>query len=553
MKRMLSFSLSALLLSTTGLGQTSEAKEKKAPNNWHLLDRAATGYNGISLDSAYAFLRAKNLKSRKVVVAVIDSGVDTLHEDLKPVLWVNPREIPGNGKDDDRNGLVDDIHGWNFLGGRDGKNVKEDSYEGARVYHTLKKRWDGVSVKEDSLSPADLKSYKTFLRAKQKVVGEVNESEIGYLKMIHPKLVAGDSVLRKEIGKEEYNGTDLQSNNTTDPNGKMARGLILSICKANDSYDITNQQLLDEINGQLRKAESATQEPTPYRKNIVQDNESNVNDSTYGNNDLMASTPFHGTHCAGIIGAVRNNGIGIDGVADNVSLMILRAVPDGDEHDKDIARAIRYAVNQGARVVSMSFGKDFSPEKKWVDDAFRYAAKKGVLLVHAAGNDAKNIDTAFNFPNPVYEDGSGRANNVLTIGASGDSSQGSLTASFSNFGKTEVDLFAPGVNIYSTIPGGNTYGNASGTSMACPVVSGVAALLFEYFPTLSAVQVKSIIEKSTTPCTENVRIPGTKDTTALTELCRTGGFLNAYKAVQLAYATTSAKPKTAPAAKKTTK
>jgi len=416
--------VSGLLFGASTFAQSSEGTEKKAPNNWHQLDKTETGFNGISLNKAYDFLKSKNLKSKKVVVAVIDSGIDTLHEDLKTVLWTNPREIPGNGKDDDKNGYIDDVHGWNFIGGKDGKNVKEDSDEGARVYHKLKSKWEGKEVIVDSLSPSDKKSYAMYQKAKEKVVGEVNESEIGYLKMLYPKFLAGDSVLRKELGKDEYNGEDLKANNTIDANGKMAKGLILNISKANNSYEITNTQLLDEIGGQLRKAEAATVAPKAYRADVVKDDESNLNDRNYGNNDIMASTPFHGTHCSGIIGAARNNQKGIDGIADNVSIMMLRAVPDGDEHDKDIANAIRYAVDNGAKIISMSFGKSFSPEKRWVDEAFKYADKKGVLLVHAAGNDSKNIDTADNFPNPMFEDGSVKAGNVITVGASGDEKNG---------------------------------------------------------------------------------------------------------------------------------
>ena len=547
--------VSGLLIGASSFAQSSEGAEKKAPNNWHQLDKTETGFNGISLNKAYDFLKSKNLKSKKVVVAVIDSGIDTLHEDLKTVLWTNPKEIPGNGKDDDKNGYIDDVHGWNFIGGKDGKNVKEDSDEGARVYHKLKIKWEGKEVNIDSLSPSDKKSFAMYQKAKEKVVGEVNESEIGYLKMLYPKFLAGDSVLRKELGKEEYNGEDLKANNTIDANGKMAKGLILNISKANNSYEITNTQLLDEIGGQLRKAEAATVAPKAYRADIVKDDESNVNDRSYGNNDIMASTPFHGTHCSGIIGAARNNEKGIDGIADNVSIMMLRAVPDGDEHDKDIANAIRYAVDNGAKIISMSFGKSFSPEKRWVDEAFKYADKKGVLLVHAAGNDSKNIDTADNFPNPIFEDGSGKAANVITVGASGDEKNGGLTASFSNYGKQEVDVFAPGVSIYSTIPGGTTYGNASGTSMACPVVAGIAALALEYYPTLTAKQLKDIIEKSAVACKEEVKVPGTDDKTMLNELSRTGAFANAYEAIKMADAVNAAnKVKTTkPVVKKATK
>ena len=537
--------LAAMLAGSAAFAQESEkiTEEKKVPTNWHQLDRTETGYNGISLDKAYDLLKAKKLKSNRITVAVIDSGIDTLHEDLKPVLWTNPKEIPGNGKDDDKNGYIDDIHGWNFLGGKDGRNVKVDSYEGARVYHKLKAVWEGKEVNVDQLSAADKASYQTYLRAKDKVVGGVNQEEVGYLKMLYPKFKAGDSVLRAELSKEEYNGNDLKDHSTTNSDAKMARGLILSISKANNSYEISNTQLLDELSGQLRKADDAGKAPQEYRKDIVGDNEADINDRYYGNNDIMASTPFHGTHCAGIIAAARNNDKGIDGIADNVRIMMLRAVPEGDEHDKDIANAIRYAVDNGARIISMSFGKDFSPEKQWVDDAFRYAEKKGVLLVHAAGNDSKNVDTAYNFPNPVYADGKGRATNVITVGASGDEKNGGLTASFSNYGKKEVDVFAPGVSIYSTIPGTTTYGNASGTSMACPVVAGIAALILQHYPAFTPQQLKFVIEQSAIVSKEKVNIPGTSEKTDLSELSRTGAFVNAYEAVKLAGTIKTQKPK----------
>ncbi len=544
MKKTYTLVLSGIICCASSFAQTSEKSEKKAPNSWHQMDKTESGFNGISLNKAYDFIKTKNLKSKRITVAVIDSGIDTLHEDLKPVLWVNSKEIPGNGKDDDKNGYIDDVHGWNFIGGKDGRNVKEDSYEGARVYHKLKLVWEGKEVNADSLKPADKKSYSTYEKAKEKIVGEVNEAEIGFLKNMMPGLKKGDSVLVKELGKEEYNGNDLKDFVTTDPNAKKTKGFILSISKANNSYEISNKQLLDEMEGQLRKGESATTPPTEYRKDIVKDDESNINDRFYGNNDIMASTPFHGTHCSGIIGAARNNEKGVDGIADNVRIMMIRAVPDGDEHDKDIANAIRYAVDNGARIISMSFGKDFSPEKRWVDDAFRYAEKKGVLLVHAAGNDAKNIDSADNFPNPVFEDGKGRAGNVITVGASGDETNGGLTAAFSNYGKKEVDVFAPGVSIYSTIPGGTTYGNASGTSMACPVVAGIAALVLEYYPTLTAQQLKSIIEKSAVVAKTDVSIPGTSDKISLAELSRTGAVANAYEAIKMAAAMTITTPKT---------
>ena len=302
----------------------------------------------------------------------------------------------------------------------------------------------------------------------------------------------------------------------------------------NNSYDITNQQVIDDLNGQLRKAEAADTPPENFRNEIVKDDPNNINDRYYGNNDVMAGTPSHGTHVSGIIAAARNNGKGMDGIADNVKIMMIRAVPDGDEHDKDIANAIRYAVDNGARIVSMSFGKSFSPEKNWVDDAVKYAESKNVLLVHAAGNDAKNVDSLENYPNPVYRDNSGRAKNYITVGASGDATNGGFTASFSNYGKNEVDVFAPGVNIYSTLPGGDKYGNFSGTSMATPVVAGLGALILGYFPDLSAQQLKYVIENSVSPVTDPVKQPGTGDLVSLSDISRSGGEINAFNAVKLA-------------------
>lgn len=480
------------VISAMSLSAFAQASVKEKTNGWHLKDRAE-GYYGISLDKAYSLL--KNKKSQTVVVAVIDSGIDTTHEDLRPILWTNPKEIPGNGIDDDGNGYIDDVHGWNFLGGRDGRNVKEDSYEAARYYHQHKARFERVTDPA-TLSAADQKMYKDWLRAKNDITKGVDPTEVIFIKRLLPGLKRGDSVIRKDLKKEEYNGNDLKEYKASNADAVMAKNLILNICRGNNNnFEITNQQILEGIEGDLRKAESADNPPLNYRGDIVKDNEDDINDRFYGNNDIMANTPFHGTHVSGIIGAVRGNGKGIDGIADNVRIMTIRAVPDGDEHDKDVALAIRYAVDNGAKVINMSFGKYYSPQKHWVDDAVKYAESKGVLLVAAAGNEAFLVDTMPHYPAPILNEGR-KVNNWIMVGASGDPSNGGLIASFSNFGKKDVDVFSPGVNIYSTIPGGNTYGNASGTSMASPVTAGVAALLMSYYPNLTATQVKTIIEKA---------------------------------------------------------
>lgn len=509
---------------------------KVAPNNWHLLDRSETGYYGISLQKAYDLLKGR--KSQTVILGVIDSGVDTLQEDLKPVLWRNPGEIPHNGIDDDKNGYVDDYYGWNFLGGKDGRNVKEDSYEAARVYWKLKPKYGETIPDTANLKGEEKYEAVMFLKAKAAVMDGVNPMEVTMMKKILPILETGDSIIAKDLGKTEFDGKDLKDYQSVIPEAKSAAAIYKNIQRLNDNDDITNVQILNDLRGQIRKAESADTPPQDFRGEIVQDNYNDINDKYYGNPDVMTGTPTHGTHVSGIIGAARNNGLGMDGVADNVKIMMIRAVPDGDEHDKDIALAIRYAVDNGAKIISMSFGKSFSPEKKWVDDAVKYAAAHDVLLIHAAGNDAKDVDVYDNFPSPDFVDGSGDAKNYITVGASGDATNGGFTASFSNYGKS-VDVFAPGVNIYSTLPGGNVYGKLSGTSMAAPVVAGLAALLLEYFPDLSAVQLKYIIEKSATPITDKVILPGTQGENEptmvnLSEISKTGGEINAYNAVKMA-------------------
>ncbi|HSN10169.1 MAG TPA: S8 family serine peptidase [Hanamia sp.] len=510
---------------------SSVIKQKVAPNNWYQLDRSTTGYYGISLDKAYDFLKGK--QSHQVLVGVIDSGVDTLQPDLKSILWHNPGEIPGNGIDDDHNGYVDDVYGWNFIGGKDGRNVHQDSYEAARVYWKLKDKYDSTDIDTTKMDAAQKTEYETYLRAKDDVTQGVEPAQLMQMQRILPVLERGDSVIRKDLGKTEFTGNDVKGYTSDDPDAKIAAAIYLNMAKANKNYNISNTDILEYLRGQVRKGEAASTPPEDFRDEIVKDNPNDINDRYYGNNDVMAGTPSHGTHVTGIIAAERDNGIGMNGIANNVKVMMVRAVPDGDEHDKDIANAIRYAVDNGAEVISMSFGKPFSPQKNWVDDAVKYAQSKGVLLVHAAGNDAENIDSAQNFPNPVYRDGSGVDPDFITVGASGDSTNGGFTASFSNYGKKSVDLFAPGVNIYSTLPH-DKFGDFSGTSMATPVVAGVAALILEYYPDLSAQQVKYVIDNSVTPITQKVKLPGTDDSVSLADISITGGELNAYNALKLA-------------------
>jgi subtilisin family serine protease len=556
MKFNLKLWLFAVMMVMAHLLTYSQGKSVKAelPKGWHLLDKEKDGVYGISLDKAYEFIKSKNLKSKSVLVAVIDSGVDTLQEDLKPILWTNPKEIPGNGIDDDHNGYIDDIHGWNFLGGKDGRNVKDDSPEEARVYYEFKEQFEDKNFNPAELKGEELDNYTMWVKAKKKIMGDGTESGIDLimLKRVVTACVKSDSILQKAMGKTEYTGYDLDTFQTTNPESKTAKSVLLYLFRENNIMDMTNTVFLNDFKEQAdreeKKIEIKETAPKDYRKDIVKDDESNIDDRDYGNNDVMAGDPMHGTHVTGVIGAARDNGKGVNGIADNVKVMMLRTVPNGDEHDKDIALAIRYAVDNGARVVNMSFGKNLSPEKKWIDDAVKYAESKGVLLVHAAGNDAADIDTTGNFPNPVFKDSKIRAPNWITVGASSDPlaepETKSIVASFSNFGKNEVDVFAPGTKIYSTLPGGNKYGNLDGTSFSAPIVSGVAALILEYYPSLTPEQVKYCIEKSAEHPQVKGKKPGSdNELVNLSELSKTGGIINAYGAIKLASTLSETKKK----------
>lgn len=517
---------------------THSYAQNAVPRNWHLLSYSTDSVYGTQVNRAYTELLKKK-KSTPVVVAIIDSGFDTTHEDLKGVFWNNPGEIPGNGIDDDKNGYVDDVHGWNFLGGKDGRSVKEDTDEATREYWRYKKLY----INPDSALDKSSKEYAYWQKLQAKVQRPSGENKIAYHRMqrIEADMLKSESILSGVLHTTDFTISKLDSISSTDQDVLMAKNfmsrLLQSTGEKSVSYTDFKPEFEEYVADLKRKSELVDgQAPPDTRASIIGDNIEDISDKYYGNNDVMGQFGFHGTHVSGIIGAIRDNGVGIDGIAGNVQIMAVKAVPDGDERDKDIALAIRYAVDNGARIINMSFGKPFSPHKEWVDDAVKYAAEKGVLLVHAAGNDGENNDSTDNFPNPDYLD-NGHADNFITVGASSNGKIGAKIASFSNYGKQTVDVFAPGVQIYSTVPGGNKYGSASGTSMASPVVAGVAALVLSYYPSLSAKQLKYVLEKSASPLpdgTTMVNKPGSSDKIAMADLCVSGGIINAYDALKLA-------------------
>ncbi len=516
---------------------------------WHLLDKTSDGYYGISLDKAYNFL--KNKKSATVIVAVIDGGSDTTHEDLKTVIYNNSGEIPGNGIDDDKNGFVDDVHGWNFLGNRKGENVKKENYEAARLYHQMKNEFENKTFEYASLSGEQKAKYDLWIKINKKLtVSEEDKFSYKIIKSTAQALAKQDTLIQKSLGKQTYTIDELEKANFNDEAARRARfGFLRTVQMLQFEADKTNTEIFEDLNGFLGQQESlmnAKEQDLVNYRFIIGDNPDDIKDIDYGNPDVMGPEAKHGTHVAGIIAAARNNGKGMDGVANNVQILTLRAVPDGDEYDKDIALAIRYAADNGAKVVNMSFGKDFSPHKPWVDEAIKYAAQKDVLLVHAAGNDSKNIDDADNFPSAFMNDNS-VAPNMITVGASGDSSiKTGMIAPFTNYGKATVDVLAPGVKIYSTVPTGDRYSFQEGTSMAAPVVSGIAALIRGYYPQLSAAEVKQVLMQSVEKSLTNQLFdkPGEEgEKISMAELCVSGGIVNAYHALLLADKMSEAKSK----------
>ena len=533
--------LTFFLLSFTLLtGQTD------VPNDWYY-GNPGEGFNGISMNKAYSeFLKGKETKT--VIVAVIDSGIDIEHEDLKENIWVNPGEVPNNGKDDDNNGYVDDVYGWNFIGGPNGKNVGPDTYEATRVYGALKYKYENADPAK--LNKTQKKEYDTYIRAKENVEKEVAKakSNLSQLTLVEGKVMASLTDLEKAMSGKTFDIATLESLETSDNQSlTMAKNIAMQYLSASDVTSI--EGIKETIKGEIEQDKKASQTKLDFafnpefdpRKTIVMDNYNDPTEKYYGNNDVEGPDPLHGTHVGGIIGAVRNNEIGMDGVAPNVKLMSVRAVPDGDERDKDVANAIRYAVDNGASVINMSFGKGFGTHKTLVDEAVEYAAKKDVLLVHAAGNSSQNNDVTENFPNAIYEKKSGflckkqkKAKNWIEVGALNYKDGEDLAAPFSNYGAKQVDLFAPGMKIYSTMPN-NEYAGLQGTSMASPVVAGVAATLRSVYPALTAEQVKEAILKSVTPLTNDVKIPGSKtDKTSFSKLSVTGGTVNLEKALQYA-------------------
>jgi cell wall-associated protease len=512
------------------------------PFDWYFQDPASSQYNGVAVDRLYSYI-GNRAPEKTIVVAILDSGIDIDHEDLKPNIWKNAGEIAGNGIDDDRNGYIDDIHGWNFLGNPNGENIEGETLEITRLYAHYKAYFKDKDLRRLSRKDRDL--YKNFLEYERVVQRERSKSASTLA-----ELDANEQLIRDVLNEFDTHypnqNLSVQFLAEFDPGDndllKIARELFMNAQAFGLELSTTEALMRDvqdsyvEVAKESRNALAYRYNPDFKSREIIGDNYANVRERHYGNSDVRGGFAFHGTHVAGIVGAVWND-TGIRGVARDVRIMPVRVVPDGDEHDKDVANAIRYAVDNGAHVINMSFGKGQSWNKKTVDKAVRYARKRDVLLVHGAGNSGENNDLVSNFPNPVYESkgffGKHTADNWLEVGALNVEKGEQAIAPFSNYGKQQVDIFAPGMYIYSTAPG-DTYEFAQGTSMASPVVAGVAAVIRSYFPKLKAHEIKDVLMQSVTPIQGNVVRPGDGVMVPASELSRSGGMVNVYEAFRLA-------------------
>lgn len=518
----------------------SELTEKQL-KTWKSLDPIQDTIPGMSVEKAYSEI-IKDQEGKTVIVAVLDSGVDIEHEDLDSKIWVNEDEIPNNGIDDDKNGYIDDIHGWNFLGDMVGANL-----ELTRILKKLKPKYDGKSA--DEISPENKDEFALYQRANKEYTEKHTEAQQNkaYYENILSGIKAAQQALEAKLGKG-FTAEELSNMEANTAELQQQKGMVMQMmARAGDDFSF--EDLYEQLQGGIEYFTHQLQYHYNLEFNgreVVGDDPDVWDDMQYGNNDVDGPTEDeedvkHGTHVAGIIAAERNNGIGVNGVAENVKIMVLRAVPDGDEFDKDIARGIRYAVDNGATIINGSFGKYYSQHSDWVNDAIKYAADHDVLIVRAAGNDALNLETNRVYPNDQWpEQPEEIANNFLVVGALNYLFGENLLAGFSNYGLTNVDVFAPGVKIYSSTPL-NTYEYLQGTSMASPAVAGVAAVIRSYYPKLSAEQVKSIIEQSGIPITAEVLVPTPRDQrtenkniNTLDKISVSGKIVNLYNALILA-------------------
>jgi len=528
------YKTTSLFFGLLTLAFSSFSQGSKPPVNWQNLDFKTDGVPGMSTEKAYKELLA-NRTGKPVVVAVIDGGVDVQHEDLKDKIWTNSKEVAGDSLDNDGNGYVDDMYGWNFIGNANGENVQYDNLEMVRQIRDMQPKY--VSVLPST--PLSENERRDFLAYQKMNTDYMNKLHVAQLteRAINVFKTNLDSIIHA-IGKDSLTIRDFKAYKPKNKmEGKTLSFLMKSLKEDPDfpKYYRELEEGVEHYEAELNYHLNMEYDSRP----IVGDDYENSLEHHYGNADVEGPDALHGTHVAGIIAANRQNNLGVKGVADQVKIMVIRVVPDGDERDKDVANGIFYAVNNGAKVINMSFGKAYVKDKQIVDSAVRYAMKHDVLLVHAAGNEGEDNDSTPNYPNRNYVDSLGINSGVaaawIEVGASSWKYDASLVTDFSNYGKKSVDVFAPGLDIHSTVPD-SKYREEQGTSMAAPMVSGLAALIWSYYPQFKSTEIKKIIMNSVFKPTQKVKIKrgNTNQKVLMDDISVSGGIVNAYEAIKLA-------------------
>jgi len=524
-------SSSALYSQHDGVSTTDSLDQKYL--NWYNLSPEKDKNQGASVNQSYNEILKNKTPGKKIVVAVIDGGVDITHPELQDKIWINKDEIAGNGIDDDNNGYIDDINGWNFIGNSRGENILYENLEYVRIYKVLNPGFEKIQ-NIGEVNASEQESYKQYVSIKMKFLEELKKygDRKRNLDDFEKELKSKETVIKEYLKKDDFSQIQIEAIQSESVHVNEAKVYFMNLYNKGFSYKslASMKKRVDSYLDYYLNLEFDA-------RKLVGDNPDDITDNKYGNNDVNGPRATHGTFVSGIIAANRNNEIGIDGIADNVEIMVLRVVPDGDERDKDVALAIRYAVDNGANIINMSFGKYYATGKQFVDDAIKYAGEHNVLMIHAAGNNADNLDLIEHYPTNIMDNGV-VVQNWITIGASNDVLDKKFCAAFSNYGPENVDLFAPGVNIISIYPH-NSYEMGDGTSFASPVVAGVAALVWSYYPELTSLEIKDILMKSSIKHPKNrVYIPNItskkKSKVKFSKLSKSGGIINAYEALVLA-------------------
>ena len=518
------------------------AQDKMQDNDlktWYHKDFSTTNVYGVNTDNAYKFLESKGLKPRTIVVGVLDSGVEVDHPGLINNMWKNPNEIPNNGIDDDKNGYVDDIYGWNFIGGKTA-DVDADNLEVTRMVKKYQPIFEGTDSAKNRANQAKMPEEYAIYQKSKKLYDEKGSEAKQYYHYFSGFNNAIPSIVKTLNGKTltKANLAAIKPASQEDSrNLQILNSLVQDAGNVGKTPKEVEELLRKEIEGALKHYESQATKHYNLdfdpRAEIVGDNYDNYNEKHYGNNHYEGPDASHGTHVSGIIAGLPHGDEAQYGVAHKVAkIMTVRAVPDGDERDKDVANAIRYAVDNGAKILNMSFGKAVSPGKKHVWEAMKYAEKKGVLLVKAAGNENQNIGENEYFPTNFMKQSDEKpfVSNMIVVGASTNNSQ-NLRARFSNYNGKMVDVFAPGQEIYSTVPDAK-YEYLQGTSMASPVVAGAAAVLWAYMPSLTPQQIKEALVKTVNKSTVNANVDSSAN---FDQISVAGGVIDLYKAAQYAY------------------